>query len=211
LQATVISVQPNVTKQGKSGPYQVHIFTYQPDPVGNYGAKPPTTRDIFVENRNYPQVPIQVAALQAGQRVDLTFTPQAQNPRFKDLSNVQVIGAQAPAPPVQQPQPATYAQNPPPVQQPPVPQQPAPVAAPVVPVVDERQLSIQKQCALKAAVELVKGLLAKEKYYPVKVKKEILAKEVMFFADEFDAYLLGMREEFDPDQGIDELPDSPVH
>ena len=197
MQATVVSVQPNVTKQGRSGPYTVHIFTYQPDSNPAYGAKPPTTRDIFVNNFDYPNVPVAVATLQAGQRVELTFTPQAQNPQYKDLTNVQVIGAtQAP------PQPS-------PVQQ---PVAPAPVAAPVVPVVDERQLSIQKQCALKAGVEIVKALIGKDKYYAQKIKKELLSDEVLFFANEFEAHLLGMKEKFNPNQGLDDnLPDPPFN
>ena len=210
MQATVISVQPNVTKQGRSGPYSVHIFTYQPDSNPAYGAKPPTTRDIFTDNRANPNVPLQVAGLQAGQRVELTFTPQASNPQYKDLTAVVVL-VDAP-PPVQQqaPQHAAYT---PPEHTPTVAAAPVSVMGGILTATpDERQLSIQKQCALKAGVEIVKALIGKEKYYAQKIKKELLAEEVLFFADEFEAHLLGIKEKFDPDQGLgEELPPPPFN
>lgn len=215
MQATVISVQPNVTKQGRSGPYTVHIFTYQPDPVGTYGAKPPTTRDIFTDNRANPQVPIAVMTLQVGQRVELTFTPQAQNPQYKDLTDVQVIaGAAPPAPPVGQPAAAPVQQSEP---TPPLPYQKpvAPVATPVAPVepyVDTTQISIERQVGIKAGVEMVKTLLGKDKYYAAKIKRELLAEDVVFYAREFEAYIQGATEKFDPDQGLsNDLPEPPFN
>ena len=91
MEATVVSVQSNVTKQGRSGAYTVHIFTYQGDPYQGH-AKVPTVRDVFAENRDNPQLAGQVLALQPGQRVDLNFQP-GRNPNFKDLVSVTVIGA----------------------------------------------------------------------------------------------------------------------
>ena len=209
MDATVVSVQPNVTKQGRSSAYVVHIFTYQPDNDPQYGAKPPTTRDVFAEDRNHPQVAGQVLALQPGMRVKLDFQPQQNNPRYKDLVSVTVLQAAG--------QQSTYHQdgaqnqgyqNPNQTSSQGQPQQQQPAASKKDYVAERdakdaaRQSSIQRQTCLKAGVEIVKTLLERDGYYTKKLKQELIVDEVKFFADEFEAYLLGIKETFDPEQPV---------
>ena len=213
MEATVVSVQPNVTKQGNGGPYQVHMFTYQPDSSPQYGAKPPPTRPIFVVDRNYPDLPNKVVALQPGQRVLLNFV-QGANPRFKDLTDVQVIGAAgAPQQPPQQYQPQ---------EQPQQYTQAAPAVAPQACSKEkywqdkalrdaENDVRIVRECAIKAGVELVKGFIAKEGYYTKKVKPDVVAVDVLLLADIFEEYI-HRQKDFNPEQGFEEeppLPDPP--
>lgn len=190
MEATVVGVQLNVTKQGGKGSYQVHLFTYQPDPY-NGQPKPQVTKNIFTQDRNNPGLPDQVSQLQPGQRVHLDF----DQTQYHNLVSVQVTGG-GQAPPPQQAQPQ--------YQQPPAPDagcaHPIYQEAPQAPKKDyaaerdakdaARQASIIRQTALKGAVEIVKTLIERDKYYPQKVKPEILAEDVRILTDKFEAFII---------------------
>lgn len=228
MQATIISLQPNITKQGNGGPYQVHLLKYQQDPSSGYPQKAPTERPVFAENRDIPDLAGKVLALQPGQHVELLFRPQARNPQFKELYDVIVMGS---GPSYEQPgqnvqQQGNYQQAPMPqeqYQQQRPPQQTAPPAKPVYKgrdyVAEQKhkdeqqaitQISIQRQVCLKGALDIVLQLLQRDGYYAKKMKQELLIDEVVLFADSFEAYLLGLKKPFDPDQGLtEELPDTP--
>ena len=220
MQATVVGVQPHVTKQGPKGPYVVHLFTYQPDSNPAYAPKPPTTRFVFAEDFNCPDLAPKVLALLPGQRVQLTFVP-GNNPKFKNLVDVVVLGAGAPPPEPQYEQQSTPPQSSAPYQA------PTPAPQPQVSGRDkywedkaERDVvtdgRIVRECALKAGVELVSSLLARvddkgKGYYPKTIKQELLAEEAIFFASKFEVFLLGAQEEFNPEQGLmeEEYPEPP--
>ena len=196
---TIQNVQLNVVKQGRSGPYTVHIITYQgPEYQGRPGKV--VTRDIFLNSRDYPQLPQQAAALQIGQQAELTFVA-GRNPQFKDLTSIIPAGQQQ-----QQSQQNNYQyqgqpQNQQPVRQTPAPQtQAAPKPAYKVRDFaaetrhrDERDdltsARINRQTALKAGVDLVIALLAKDGYKKT-IKLDVLALDVEKMADQFEAYLL---------------------
>jgi hypothetical protein len=205
MEATVVSVQPNVTKSSKAGkPYTVHVFVYQPDPYQGQ-AKPPTTRNVFTEDRDNPELAGKILALQPGQRITLTFV---QNGQYQNLTDVMVIGGQS------QPAPQQV-----PAQQ--QPQQPV-TASEQAPQKDyaadreekdaARTANINRQTALKAAVEIVKGLLAKDGFKKT-IKGAILAEEVIALADTFEAYLLKLNGFADMSQEQEEpLPyEEPVY
>ncbi len=86
--ATVISVQQNVTLQGRSGgSYTIHLFNFQPDPYQGQPKKP-GERKVFTDNRDYPELAGKVAALVAGQRVELSFDTS----QYRNLIDAKVIG-----------------------------------------------------------------------------------------------------------------------
>ena len=213
MEATVISVQPNVTKQGRSGSYQVHIFTYQGDPYKGQ-PKPPTERMVFTNNRDFPELPGKVLALQPGQRVNLTFDNSGQYPNLTDVFVIQ--GGQSPP---QQAPPQQYQQ-----QQTPPAGQFMPGPAPEEKKKDytaereakdaEKQVLIVRQVALKAGVEIVVAMLAREKQYKQKMELDVLATDAIHLADLFERYVFNVQD-FDPQSGPpligNELPVPPYN
>lgn len=201
MEATVISVQPNVTKTARSGkPYTVHLFTYQGDPYQGQ-SKPPTTRDVFTQDRDNPELAGKVLALQPGQRVQLTFVKNGQYP---NLTDVFVLGGQ------QQQTPPHQATG----------QEPgaAPYVAPKKDYAAERevkeaekQVSIIRQVALKAAVEVMKALLAREGQYKKKMELDVISADVQKLAGDFEMFIHTAAIDFNPAGQADDpnLPDPP--
>ena len=84
MNATILEV-----KVGKlNNNYDGYHITYQGDAFKGK-EKDPTTRFVFANDRNHPELPSKVAALKAGDYVDMTFE---QNGKYKNLVDVKVIG-----------------------------------------------------------------------------------------------------------------------
>ena len=210
MAVTIQSVQLNVVKQGTGGPYTVHIITYENEPYGGRPGKV-VTRDVFLNSRDFPNLPAQAAALQVGQQVELTFVP-GRNPKYKDLSNILPAGQQGyqqqNQAPNQQPQYQQQGQQQTAPTQPAYNQtQPAVRPAPAKPAYKARDFAaeqkhrddrddltsarINRQTALKAAVEVVAALLGREgTTYKKTIKADVVGMEVEKLADQFEAYLL---------------------